>query len=232
MRSWIRRLHEVLKGNREQDELKERSESIFGGPSERSGTPFLAFEPTGDFHAQNQQPITGRPRSGTEAAPGGRWNLRHSRVPAGGLHRDLAYRGLHCPICRKQLQEWDSRFAEFQRRGCGVVAISTDPAERAEKTLEDWSLSSIPPAYELDETTARRWGLFMSSAISEKEPRRFAEPGIFLVRPDATLYAAWIQSHPFVRPHLQDLFDAIDFVGEKGYPPRGNVAEDADRSAA
>ena len=56
------------------------------------------------------------------------------------------------------------------------------------------------------------------------EPERFPEPGLFLVRPDHTLYFASVQTMPFARPEFKDILQAIAFVIEKDYPARGEVA--------
>ena len=55
------------------------------------------------------------------------------------------------------------------------------------------------------------------------EPEKFSEPGLFLVKPDGTLYAAFIQTMPFARPPLDQLLGAIDFIKEKDYPARGEA---------
>jgi len=62
-----------------------------------------------------------------------------------------------------------------------------------------------------------------SLAIKEGEPAQFSEPGLALVRADGTLYAIWIQSMPFARPHLNDVLSAIDFVIKENYPARGEA---------
>ena len=43
------------------------------------------------------------------------------------------YRGLHCPICRTQLGELETKLPDFAKRGVSVVALSSDAAERAER---------------------------------------------------------------------------------------------------
>lgn len=50
----------------------------------------------------------------------------------------------------------------------------------------------------------REWGLFVSKGITDGEPAEFGEPGLFLVRPDSTVYAAVLNTMPFGRPHLDD----------------------------
>jgi hypothetical protein len=55
------------------------------------------------------------------------------------------------------------------------------------------------------------------------EPARFAEPGIFLIRPDRTVYFAAVQSMPFGRPHFSEILSAIDFVLKHDDPARGEA---------
>ncbi len=61
------------------------------------------------------------------------------------------------------------------------------------------------------------------TSVGIEEPRRFNEPGLFLVRPDGTLYAASVQSMPFARPHFSDVLAAVEFVTKNDYPPRGEA---------
>ena len=52
----------------------------------------------------------------------------------------------------------------------------------------------------------------------------FAEvPGLFLVRPDQTLYASNIVTMPFTRPHFKDVLGALDVIIERDYPARGEA---------
>ena len=138
------------------------------------------------------------------------------------------YRGLHCPICKGQLKDLEAKLGELEGRGVSVVAISSDTAERAEETKSSWGLPKLRLGYGLDLASARRWGLFVSSgrgttSAGVEEPQRFTEPGLFLVRPDGTLYFASVQTMPFARPHLADILQAMDFVVAKDYPARGEI---------
>lgn len=163
------------------------------------------------------------------------------RLPlAGGGAFDLAaerpetftllvfFRGLHCPICKTQLTDLESKLADFARRGVGVVAISSDDAERGERTRADWGLSELRVAYGLSLEAARAWGLYLSkgrgvTSIGVEEPALFSEPALYLVRPDGTLYFGSVQTMPFARPRLADVLGALDFVLAKDYPARGEV---------
>lgn len=139
------------------------------------------------------------------------------------------YRGLHCPQCRNHLKDLESKLDEFDRRGVSVLAVSTDDADRATRAKQEWELPKLRIGYGLDLKAAREWGLYLSSgrgktSIGVEETSIFNEPGLFLVRPDGTLHAGFVQTVPFARPPLEALLSAIDFINEKNYPPRGDVA--------
>jgi peroxiredoxin len=158
----------------------------------------------------------------------------------GGGHFDLAsenpknftlvvfYRGLHCPVCRRYLGELDPKIDEFEKRGVNVVAISSDNEERAEKAKRDWELPIMRVGYDLPLEAARSWGLYVSTSRGKtsagiEEPPLFSEPGLFLVRPDNTLYYGSVQTMPFARPHFTELLAAVDFALDRNYPARGEV---------
>ncbi|MCA1710715.1 MAG: AhpC/TSA family protein [Actinobacteria bacterium] len=136
----------------------------------------------------------------------------------------VVYRGVHCPQCKKQLSELDGRLGELRDVGVDeVVAVSGDDRERAEQAVREWELNNLRVAYGMEEAAMRAWGLYVSKGITDREPSLFAEPGLFLVRPDASLYSAHVQSTPFARPRLDDLLKAVAFVREKDYPARGEA---------
>ena len=140
------------------------------------------------------------------------------------------YRGLHCPICATYLTEFEKRASEFAERGVGTVAISSDGAERARGMAEKIKARNLRIGYDLPLLKAREWGLYLSTgrgktSIGIEEPALFAEPGLFMVNADGTLYYGSIQTMPFVRPHFSELVAAIDFAIAKNYPARGEYAE-------
>lgn len=155
---------------------------------------------------------------------GATFNL--GEAPAAHFDLLVFYRGLHCPICAKYLLELERLAPEFAQRGVRVVAISTDVQERAQQMADKVNASGVQFGYDLSLASARAWGLYISESIGVtsiglQEPARFAEPGVFLVRPDGTLYYGAVQTMPFARPQFQDLLGAIDFALAKNYPARG-----------
>jgi peroxiredoxin len=136
------------------------------------------------------------------------------------------YRGLHCPICTKYLLELGRVLPEFAQRGVNVIAVSSDTRERAQAMADKLNAPNLRMGYGLGLARARDWGLSISAtrgltSIGIEEPALFSEPGIFLVRPDGTLYYAAVQTMPFARPHFDELIGALDFVIAKDYPARG-----------
>ena len=88
------------------------------------------------------------------------------------------------------------------------------------------SVPDLRFGYGLSLAVAKQWGLYISEGIGKtstgvEEPRRFAEPGVFLVKPDHTLFYGAVQTMPFARPSFADLLGAIDFAISKNYPARG-----------
>lgn len=155
---------------------------------------------------------------------GGRFVL--GATPAPRFELIVFYRGLHCPICAKYLMELERLMPEFEKRGVHVVAVSSDHAERAQAMADKISAVHLNVGHGLSLQSARQWGLYISASrgqtsIGIEEPALFSEPGVFIVRPDGTLYFGSTQTMPFARPSFQDLLGAIDFAVAKDYPARG-----------
>jgi peroxiredoxin len=144
----------------------------------------------------------------------------------------ICYRGHHCPLCKKQLEAFSQRVAEFDSLGTQLVAISCDKKDKAEKTASEWNIGKLSLAYGLAVDKARALGLYVSSAIKDAEPDYFSEPGLFLIYPGGKLHAAWIQSVPNARPSVQQILDAVKFTLENDYPPRGDVTDEKLTEAA
>jgi peroxiredoxin len=147
------------------------------------------------------------------------WTLKSQRPDAFTLL--VFYRGLHCPVCKKQLQEVAEHLDKLVERGVYVTAISMDTEKRAKKAGEEWNIPNLPVAYNLSQEQAKSYGLYLSKAISDKEPDVFSEPGMFLIKPDGSLYFSSVQNAPFTRPAMSDLIKAIDFIKKEDYPARG-----------
>ena len=152
---------------------------------------------------------------------GGTWSLKDAK-PA-NFEMIVVYRGLHCPVCKTYLGDLESKLPEFAKRGVDVIALSTDSRERAEKAKSEWGLNNLKVGYELSIDAARQWDLFISTAIRDGEPPHFSEPGLFLTKPDGTLFFASRGSAPWGRPPLDQMLRGIDIATERKMPARGEA---------
>jgi peroxiredoxin len=161
-----------------------------------------------------------------DTVDGGPWSLAAQKPQ--NFTMVVFYRGLHCPVCRRYTTELNGMIGEFDRRGVSTVITSTDSRERAAEAKEKWVLPNLTVGYGISIDKAREWGLYISTSrgvtsAGVEEPPLFAEPGLFLVKPDGTLYWANISTMPFARPHFADIAGAIDFALSKNYPARGEA---------
>ncbi len=159
---------------------------------------------------------------------GGTWRLAEQSPEAFTLI--VFYRGLHCPICGGYLRDLARKLEDFAKLGVEVIAISGDDEARARQAQQDWKLETLTIGYGQDLDSAREWGLYISTSRGKtstgfEEPALFAEPGLYLVRPDGQLYFGTVQTMPFARPSFGEILKAIQFVQEKDYPGRGEVLD-------
>ena len=152
---------------------------------------------------------------------GNLWRLQDAKPEK--FEMIVVYRGLHCPVCKTYLGDLESKLPEFTKRGVDVIAISTDSRERAEKAKADWDLKELRVGCELSIASAREWELFISHSIRDGEPPEFSEPGLFLVKPDGTLFFASRGSAPWGRPPFDQMLRAVDLVTERKMPARGEA---------
>ena len=172
---------------------------------------------------KQRQPV---PALEFDTVGGGRWSLGAQKPQ--NFTMVVFYRGLHCPICRRYTSELNGMIEDYNKRGVSTVITSTDPRERAAEAKEKWGLPNLTVGYGVSIEKAREWGLYVSTSrgmtsAGIEEPPLFAEPGLCLVKPDATLYWASISTMPFARPHFNEISAAIDFAISKSYPARGEA---------
>lgn len=157
---------------------------------------------------------------------GGTWSLAE-QTPE-NFTMVVFYRGLHCPICSRYLADLNRKAGKFAELGVNVVVASSDDAERGAKAKEEWGLDALDVAYGVSLEKGREWGLYVSTSIGKTsvgvvEPDMFIEPGLFVIRPDGTLYFGTVQTMPFARPSFAEVLGAIGTVIERNYPARGEV---------
>ncbi|MDH3715677.1 MAG: AhpC/TSA family protein [Gammaproteobacteria bacterium] len=175
---------------------------------------------------QRLMPRQATPALSVDTLDHGQWSLAEQSPQRFTLI--VFYRGLHCPICKPYVRELDRQFTAFSELGVEAIVLSTDDAERARQSQQDWGIKQVPVGFGLSIESAREWGLYISSgrgktSIGIEEPVLFNEPGLFLVSPDSTLYSASIQTMPFVRPRFEELLKALETIIGRDYPARGEA---------
>ena len=133
------------------------------------------------------------------------------------------YRGLHCPLCKKYLQQLQELLPEFEERGVNVVVVSMDTEQRARLSRQKWELSNLTLGYGLSEKSARDWTLYLSAGVKDGEPSEFSEPGLFLIDNNNEVYYSAINSNPWGRPYLPSFVKAVDYIVQSSYPARGEM---------
>ncbi|MBT0958875.1 redoxin domain-containing protein [Alphaproteobacteria bacterium KMM 3653] len=141
----------------------------------------------------------------------GRWSLL------------IVYRGKHCGRCKKYLGGFEQTYSQWTEAGFDIAVISADPLEKVEADIAEFGWS-FPIGYDLQEEDMRKMGLFISDPLSPQETdRRFAEPGVFCIRPDGTAQIVAISNGPAARPDLAELLDGMIFTIDNDRPARGTV---------
>ena len=146
-------------------------------------------------------------------------------TPQGGADWRLVvvYRGKHCPMCTRYLNELEKLKTEFSQIGIDIVAVSGDSKVQATAHKEDLSIS-CPVAYGMSIAQMQQLGLYISHPRSVKETDHpFAEPGLFVVNDKGQVQVVDISNGPFVRPELGVLLSGLTFIRnpENNYPIRG-----------
>jgi peroxiredoxin len=136
----------------------------------------------------------------------------------------VVYRGVHCPLCTRYLNQLEERKEALAELGVSVMAVSGDSKSQLERHLESLNIS-YPIAYGLTEEQMKDLGLYISVPRSEKETdHNFSEPGLFIVNEEGNLQAIDISNAPLLRPELDIIVNGIKFVrSQPDYPIRGTL---------
>ena len=133
----------------------------------------------------------------------------------------VVYRGKHCGRCKKYLNKLESMQSQWRDAGFGILVVSSDTIEKANSDVAEFGWT-FDMACELSEADMHKLGLYVSDPLTPDETdRRFAEPGVFCIRPDNTVQIAAISNGPSARPDLEELLDGMKFTIEHGKPARG-----------
>ncbi|MDA0149640.1 peroxiredoxin family protein [Vibrio sp. LaRot3] len=135
----------------------------------------------------------------------------------------FVYRGKHCPLCTKYLNELEGYIQELADIDVDVLAVSGDAKHQLEQHLEKLNIS-FPIAFGLTEEQMKTLGLYISIPRSEQETdHNFSEPGLFVINEKGQLHVVDISNNPFVRPELGALVRGLAWIKDPNnhYPIRG-----------
>lgn len=135
----------------------------------------------------------------------------------------VVYRGRHCPLCTKFLNQLESFRENLLETGVDLIAISADSKAQAEDQVTKLEIS-YPLAYGLTMEQMKQLGVYISHPRSAQETDHpFSEPAIFVVNQDKNLHVVDYSNNPFVRPELESLVNGLKWIRdpENNYPIRG-----------
>ena len=170
---------------------------------------------------------TPKPVPGSILAPMSFPKLGGDTITVGGPTENwtlfVVYRGKHCPRCKKYLNTLSAMAGDWTAAGFDIAVVSADPEEKAQADQNEFGWN-FDLGYGLSEEQMATLGLYVTEPLSEAETdRRFAEPGIFVLRPDGSHLLIAISNGPSARPELAELLDGMIFTKTNDRPPRGTV---------
>ncbi|WP_415903618.1 redoxin domain-containing protein [Neptuniibacter sp. QD29_5] len=136
----------------------------------------------------------------------------------------VVYRGRHCPLCSRFLNELNTYKSRLADLNIDLVAVSADSKEQLESHITKLEVS-FPLFYGLSVEEMKSLGVYISHPRSEKETDHpFAEPGLFVINESGTLQVVDISNNPFVRPDLEKLVSGLEWIRNHDYPIRGTYS--------
>lgn len=135
----------------------------------------------------------------------------------------VVYRGRHCPLCTKYLNQLEGYLGRLASIGVDVAAVSGDSREQLEEHLDRLDVS-FPLFHGLSAEQMQELGLYVSIPRSEQETDHpFAEPGLIVVNDEGNVHVVDLSNNPFVRPELEALVSGLEWIKDpkNNYPIRG-----------
>lgn len=132
-------------------------------------------------------------------------------------------RGAFCGFCTRFVQQLNTLHAEFAELGIELAGVSVDPLDTAKAWAESNGIDRVAVGYGLVREQIEACGLFASHFTREGKELYFAEPALWLVRPDGELYLNIQSSVSCGRPDLESLLVGLKLLAGQGFPTRGNA---------
>ena len=136
----------------------------------------------------------------------------------------VVYRGRHCPMCTRYLNQLGPLVAQLSEIGVDVAAVSADSSEQLARHREKLDELTFPLFHGLSVDQMKELGLYISDPRSPQETDHpFAEPGLFVINEHGTLQVVDLSNNPFVRPDLETLVRGLRWIRDpdNDYPIRG-----------
>ena len=135
----------------------------------------------------------------------------------------VVYRGKHCPRCKKYLNGLNEMLGQWTEAGFDVAVVSADTEAKAQADVAEFGWG-FDLGYGLSRDQMDMLGLYVSQPLSDAETDQpFAEPGVYVIRPDGSLLLIAISNGPSARPDLAELLDGMVFTKKTDRPPRGTL---------
>ena len=135
----------------------------------------------------------------------------------------VVYRGRHCPMCTKYLNQLEAYVPRLADIGVSVVAVSGDSRDQLQEHLQRLSVT-YPLCYGLTIPQMQDLGLYISHPRSENETDHpFPEPGLFVINDQNQVQVVDLSNNPFVRPEPETLISGLEWIRnpDNHYPIRG-----------
>ena len=135
----------------------------------------------------------------------------------------VVYRGKHCPLCTKYLNELEAFRERLVELAVDIVAVSADSREQLLAHSEKLEVG-FPLTYGLSQEQMQTLGVYISLPRSEQETdHNFSEPALFVVNEEFNIQVVDYSNNPFVRPDLGPLISGIEWIRnpDNNYPVRG-----------
>ena len=170
------------------------------------------LEAGAEFPSINKSTLDGDSRDLSKPEAGKDWQML------------IVYRGRHCPLCTRFLNE----LAPFKERLAAInidlVAVSGDSKEQLAEHTSRLEVN-FPLFYGLSLEEMKSLGLYISHPRSEQETDHpFAEPGLYVINEQGTLQVVDISNNPFVRPDHENLVSGLEWIRKNDYPIRGTFS--------
>lgn len=124
----------------------------------------------------------------------------------------IVYRGAHCPLCTRYLQEIEAALDKFAEIGVSVMALSADNETQARAHTTPLNLR-FDVGFNLSIPQMRTLGLLVSGVKNgENVQRPFAEPGLFVVAPTGEIRIIDISNVPFARPSVASMLMGLNYL--------------------